>query len=127
MHLLRPLILLTALCLVGCSSAQNHETLMSAAGFRTLLPKTPTQIAQLQTIPQGRIIPVTKKGKTLFLYADAQHHALLIGNQQQYDTYEQYLSQYKIQKMKVEAATFNADDWNGWGGYGGGFWGPGFY
>ena len=97
---------------------------MSAAGFRTLIPATPAQVAQLQTIPQGQIIPITKNGKTFFLYADARHHSLLIGNQQQYGTYQLYLNQYKIQEKKLETANLNAEDWQGWGC---GSWGPGFY
>ena len=97
---------------------------MSAAGFRTIIPSSPTQISQLQTLPQGKIIPITKKGKTFFLFADARNKTLLIGNQQQYTTYQQYVRQYKLQEDKVEAADLNADYMDCWGG---GFWGPGFY
>ena len=124
MKSLRSLILLPVLTFVGCSSGQNKETLMSAAGFRTIIPSSPTQISQLQTLPQGKIIPITKKGKTFFLFADARNKTLLIGNQQQYTTYQQYVRQYKLQEDKVEAADLNADYMDCWGG---GFWGPGFY
>jgi hypothetical protein len=120
----RSLFLLAALLLAGCSSGQNKVTLMSAAGFRTLVPTTPGQIAQLQSMPQGRIIPVQKKGKTFFLFPDRQNHSLLIGNQREYSTYQQYARQYHLEEDKVEAAQWNAACWDGWGD---GFWGPGFY
>jgi len=124
MKYLHSLLLLPVLIFVGCSSGQNKETLMSAAGFRTIIPSSPTQISQLQTLPQGKIIPISKKGKTFFLFADARNRTLLIGNQQQYTTYQQFVRQYKLQEDKVEAAELNADYWGGWGD---GFWGPGFY
>jgi hypothetical protein len=124
MNIRNALLLIPVLILTGCSSGQNKEVLMSAAGFRTIVPSTPAQVSQLQTIPQGKIIPISKKGKTFFLYADARNKTLLIGNQQQFTTYQQYVRQYKLQEDKVEAADMNADYWGGWGG---GFWGPGFY
>ena len=121
--------LLAAILLTGCSSIHQKEQFLSAAGFRTVVPTTPTQIAQLKTLPQDKVIPITKKGKTFFLYADAAHNYLLIGNQSQYSTYRQYTVQYKIQEEKESAAALNADaaSWGGWGGWNGGFWGPGFY
>lgn len=121
---LRIFPIVAAFILAGCSSGQNKVTLLSAAGFRTLVPSTPAQRAQLQSMPPGRIIPVQKKGKTFFLYADRQNHALLIGNQRDYTTYQQYARQYHLEQDKVEAAQWNDACWDGWGD---GFWGPGFY
>jgi len=125
-----PLLILSSICLLGCSSIHQKEQFMSAAGFRTVIPSTPAQIAQLKTLPQGKVIPVVKKGKTVFLFADASNNFLLIGNQQQYTTYKQYCLQYKLQQEKVAAATLNADagaEWGPWGGVNGPFWGPCFY
>jgi len=118
-----------ALFSTGCAS-QSKVTLLSAAGFRTVVPNTPAQIAQLKTMPQRKVIPVVKKGKTVFLYADASSNVLLIGNQKQYTQYQQYNLQYKIQKDKEATAALNADageEWNAWGGLDGPFWGPCFY
>jgi len=123
--LLLPL-LLSALALTSCSTGQNKERLLSAAGFRTVVPTTAQQIAQLKTMPQRQVIPVTKKGKTSFLFADSALNLLLIGNQSQYSQFQQYALQYHLAQDQVEAASLNADaaDWGCWGG---GFWGPGFY
>lgn len=126
---LLPLItLLSALLVTGCSTGQNKERLLSASGFKTVVPTTQKQVAQLKTLPQLQVIPVTKKGKTIFMFADSKRNLLLIGNQKQYQQYQQYSLQYHIQQDKVEAASLNADasEWGGWGGMGG-FWGPGFY
>lgn len=120
--------LFSSILLVGCSTGQNKERLLSAAGFKTVIPTSQKQITQLKTLPQLQVIPVTKKGKTIFMFADSNRNLLLIGNQQQYQQFQQYALQYKIQEDRVEAASLNADaeEWGGWGGMGG-FWGPGFY
>ena len=127
-HLLTLITLLSALLVTGCSTGQNKERLLSASGFKTVVPTTQKQVAQLKTLPQLQVIPVTKKGKTIFMFADSKRNLLLIGNQKQYQQYQQYSLQYHIQQDKVEAASLNADasEWGGWGGMGG-FWGPGFY
>lgn len=123
------LLILSAILLTGCAS-QSKVTLLSAAGFRTVIPSTPAQIAQLKSMPQRKVIPVVKKGKTVFLYADAANNSLLIGNQKQYQQFQQYNLQYKIQQDKEAAAALNADadaEWGAWGGLDGPFWGPCFY
>ena len=122
-------LVLSALALSGCSSGQNKETLLSAAGFRTVVPTTTKQIAKVKSLPQLRVLPINKKGQTYFIFADASRNMLLIGNQKQYTQYQQYALQYKIQQDQVEAASLNADasEWGGYGGFGEGFWGPGFY
>jgi hypothetical protein len=123
------LLILSAILLTGCAS-QSKVTLLSAAGFRTVVPNTPSQISQLKSMPQRKVIPVVKKGKTVFLYADAANNLLLIGNQKQYQQFQQYNLQYKIQQDKEAAAALNADanaEWGAWGGLDGPFWGPCFY
>jgi hypothetical protein len=123
------LLILSAILLTGCAS-QSKVTLLSAAGFRTVVPNTPSQISQLKSMPQRKVIPVVKKGKTVFLYADAANNSLLIGNQKQYQQFQQYNLQYKIQQDKEAAAALNADanaEWGAWGGLDGPFWGPCFY
>jgi hypothetical protein len=124
-----PSLLLSVILLTGCAS-QSKVTLLSAAGFRTVVPNTPAQISQLKSMPQRKVIPVVKKGKTVFLYADAADNMLLIGNQKQYQQFQQYNLQYKIQQDKEAAAALNADanaEWGAWGGLDGPFWGPCFY
>lgn len=128
-NLLLPSLLAGLLFVTGCAS-QSKVTLLTAAGFRTVVPNTPSQIAQLKTMPQRKVIPVVKKGKTAFLYADAASNVLLIGNQRQYTQFQQYNLQYKIQQDKEATAALNADanaEWDAWGGMDGPLWGPCFY
>jgi hypothetical protein len=124
-----PILLAVLLPLAGCASG-SKVTLLTAAGFRTVVPNTPAQIAQLKSMPQRKVIPVVKQGRTAFLYADASSNILLIGNQKQYTQFQQYNLQYKIRQDKEATAALNADasmEWNAWGGLDGAFWGPCFY
>jgi hypothetical protein len=129
LSILSPLLAVTlAVILCACSTVNQKEQFMSAAGFRTVIPSTPKQIAQLKSLPQDKVIPVNKKGQTIFLFADAAHNTMLIGTQSQYNTYRQYCLQYKITESQENAAALNADaaEWGCWGG-GFGPWGPGIY
>ena len=87
-------LLLATLVLSGCSSGQNKETLLGAAGFRTIVPTTPKQITKVKSLPQLKVLPINKKGQTYFIFADASRNMLLIGNQKQYTQYQQYALQY---------------------------------
>jgi len=120
------IVLLAAITLTACSHIHRKQQLMSAAGFKTVLATTPEQVSQLKTLPQGKVTPLVKNGKTLFFFADSQDNCIMIGTQKQYQQYQQYALQYKIQQDKVEAASLNADadyEWGAWGG----MMGPGFY
>ena len=57
--LLLPTLLVGLLFATGCAS-QSKVTLLTAAGFRTVVPNTPAQLAQLKTMPQRKVIPVVK-------------------------------------------------------------------
>lgn len=130
MKRLTPCLLVAGIILLSACASQSKVTLLSAAGFRTIVPGTPAQIAQLKSLPQRKVVPVVKKGKTVFLYADAANNMLLIGNQKQYSQFQQYNLQYKIQEDKEATAALNADansEWAAWGGLDGPFWGPCFY
>jgi len=123
-----PLLLLPFL-IAGCNTLQQKEDLLSAAGFRTVVPSTPAQIARLKSLPQGRVTTVSKKGKTLFLFADASNNRLLAGTQSQYQKYQQLRLQKNLVEDKEATAALNADanaEWASWGGLDAPLWGPGW-
>jgi hypothetical protein len=112
-------LLLPAVLLCGCNSLRQKEQLMSASGFRTVVPSTAAQAAHLQSLPQGRLTPVVKKGKTVFMLADAKRNCLYVGNQSQYQAYQQLRLRNQIAQDKLATASLNADadnEWAAWGG-----------
>ena len=110
---------LLILLVSGCNSLQKKEQLLGAAGFRSVTPSTPAQIAKLKSFPQGHLTPITKNGKTLFLMADAKQNRLFVGNQSQYQAYKQMRLKNQLAEDKLATRDLNADanlEWNAWGG-----------
>ena len=68
------------------ASAQVDNLLVSA-GFTAKAAKNASQRAELETLPKGKLSPVTQKGETFYVYPDASHNQLYVGNEAQYQTY----------------------------------------
>jgi hypothetical protein len=115
---LLPLTLLLAAC---STHLQQKEQFLREAGFRTVTPSTPAQIAHVQSLPQGHITHLTHKGKTLYVLADARYNLLLVGNDAQFQTYQQLLYSKKITPEKNQEKIIQEDN-EAWGP--GGFYGP---
>ena len=110
---------LLILLVSGCNSLQKKEQLLGAAGFHSVTPSTPAQIAKLKSLPQGHLTPITKNGKTLFLMADVKQNLLFVGNQSQYQAYKQMQLNHQLSNDKLATKDLNSDatmEWNAWGG-----------
>ena len=87
-------VVAVAIAMVGCASttqtsAQNKESMLVAAGFKTITPKNPTQQQKLQQLPPGKIAMIQKSGKTFYVYPDAAHNQAYVGGPQEYQAYQQ--------------------------------------
>ena len=127
-----PLLLLVALALLfpACTThLQQKEKFLSEAGFRAITPNTPAQIARVQSLPQGHITQVKRKGKTLFLLADAKKNLLLVGGNTQFEQYQQILYTKKVDPeiANEKAIKLGQAEWEEWSGYYGPMGGPGFF
>ena len=136
MYLMKRVIPLLAffLILTACTTnLQRKEQYLKEAGFRAVTPATTAQIAKVKAFPQGHIHQVSKKGKTLFLLADAKQNLLLVGGNTQFEKYQQLLYSKKINPeiANEKAIRMEQAEWDEWGGYygpmGGPFGGPMFY
>jgi len=113
---------------VGCaSSLQSKENLAVAAGFKTITPTKPNQIARLKSLPADKVTRVTHKGKTYYVLPDVANNVAYVGGPQQYQAYQQLRLARKLSNQNLEAAAMNqaaAEDnsWGAWGGWGG--WPP---
>jgi hypothetical protein len=111
--------LLFVFLITGCNVLQKKEQLLSTAGFRSVTPSSSAQIAHLKSLPQGHLTPISKNGKTLFLFADAKNNRLLVGNQAQYQLYKQLNLNQQIAQDQRATKELNADatsEWAAWGG-----------
>jgi hypothetical protein len=114
---------------IGCQSIQSKEKLLMQAGFRSVKPVSPRQTSLLIKLPQGHITSLVKNGKTIFLFPDSTHHLLLVGNQAEYQTYQQLRLKKNISRDAMATKSLNVDaasDWSDLGGLEAPYWGPDF-
>ena len=118
---MRAALFLTLLALaVGCASTQQMETMLSAAGFRMVPASTPKQEAQLQHLPPGKVTLVPRGGTNYFLYPDLKKNVLFVGQQAQYQAYQQLRLKAQLEEEKAGEAslmsTSDLDDFGLWSG-----------
>jgi hypothetical protein len=107
----------TLLLLVGCSNIAEKRTLLAAAGFKTIPATTPAQIARLQSIKSHKVVPMTGKKGTVYVFADKARNELIVGSPAQYQQYRALkLRQQKIDEKLLDAQV-NMDnaDYSAWG------------
>ena len=115
----RLLPLLAVLFLPACTShLQQKENFLREAGFRTITPHTPAQIARVNSLPQGHIQRVKRNGKILFVLADARKNFVLVGGNPQYERYQQILYAKQVDPAIENRAFDKALEYDGagWGG-----------
>ncbi|MBV8141830.1 MAG: hypothetical protein JO279_17865 [Verrucomicrobia bacterium] len=123
-----PVVAITILlmaALAGCASfnAQNKESLLIAAGFRTRTPSTARQQAMFNRMMPYQLERRVRNGKVLYAYADKDKNLVYIGGENEYQKYKQLALQQSIAEDQLAAAQINEDaalydsDW-------GPYWGP---
>ena len=121
----KAVLLATLLALTACSNIAEKRTLLASAGFQTVPATTPAQIAQLQSLKAGKVVPLSGKQGTVYVFADTSRKALLIGTPTQYQAYRGLkLKQKKIDEQLL-GAQVNMDnaDWSAFGDQAGWGWG----
>ena len=81
---------------VGCASAKHTESMLSAAGFKAVVPNTAAQEQQIKTLPADKLTVAHRNGKTYYVFPDPAHDRLYVGGPQSYQSYRQILSDNKI-------------------------------
>jgi hypothetical protein len=114
-----------ALGLSGCASTKEHntESLLSAAGFRTMTPTTPQQQASYAAMPPFKVQRHDFNGKVVYAYADKKAGIVYVGGENEYQRFNQLGQQQKIADEQLQAAEMNRDAAMNWG-----YWGaPGMW
>jgi hypothetical protein len=124
---MKQLFLIAAVCLLqltGCSNLPEKRMELASAGFQTIPATTPAQLAKLAALRSSKVVPVNGKRGTVYIFADHQHKALMVGSPAQYQKYRAIkLHQQKIDEQLLDAQV-NMDnaDWSAWGPYAGWGW-----
>src|SRR6516162_992425 len=108
---------------VGCTGmqTQSKESLLIAAGFKTVVPKTAAQQQKLQALPPDKVAMIQKGEKTYYMFPDAANNRALVGGPKQYQAYQQLRLQNKLANENLESTEIYQDasmNWGGWGGWG---------
>src|SRR5438874_10270415 len=95
------LVLAVAIAMAGCAtttqtSTQSKESMLVAAGFKTITPKTAAQQQKLQKLPPGKIAMIKKAGKTYYVFPDVAHNQAYVGGPKQYQEYQQLRTENKL-------------------------------
>ena len=75
------------------TASPRAENVLSSAGFKAKVATTDKQRQELQALPEGKISAVRQKGKTFYIYPDAPHNQIYVGNKAQYEAYKKLAAQ----------------------------------
>src|ERR1700740_780063 len=78
--------------LIANASAKPDSLLLSA-GFKEKAATTAKQRQELKTLPQGKVSLVIQKEKTFYIYPDAVHDEIYVGDKAQYQAYQNLAAQ----------------------------------
>ena len=119
------LLALMAGCATTTTSTQEKASMLVAAGFKTITPKTAAQQQKLQQLQTGQVATVQKSGRTYYIVADPPRNVVYVGGPTEYQAYEQLRAQRQLAQENLQTAAMYQDtamQWDTWGGWGVG-WG----
>jgi hypothetical protein len=113
---------LMAGCATTTTSTEDKRSMLVAAGFKTVTPKTAAQQQKLQKLKVGQVAQIQKNGKTYYVVADPPRNVVYVGGPNEYQAYQQIRAVRQLQQENLEAsaemyqdAVMNWDAWGGWG------------
>lgn len=111
--------ILGPLVLSACAThLDKKEAYLREAGFRTVKPSTPDQIAHFDSLRKGHITHETRNGQTMFMLADDRNNTLLVGSESEFQNYQEILYAKSVEPGKKNAKFTKGLEkvWNqGWG------------
>jgi hypothetical protein len=114
------LLAVVALGFAGCATEEAHhkESLLSAAGFRSMTPTTASQQSIYSSMPPYKMQRFEQNGKVNYAFVDKKAGVVYVGSENEYQRYKQLGVQQNIANEQLEAAQMNQDiamNWGAWG------------
>ena len=107
---------------VGCQTTSERENMLSAAGFKAVPADTQERQAHLHSLPHDKITPVQHNGTVYYTFPDTKNNILYIGQQAEFQRYQNLRMQKQMADEQLSAAQmYNDAPWGVWGA-----WGPGW-
>ena len=82
---------------VGCATTKHTESLLSEAGFLHVPATTDAQVQHLMSLPPDKVTIARINGKAFYVFPDPAHKQLYVGNDEQFQTYQQLLTYSKLE------------------------------
>jgi hypothetical protein len=116
--------------MAGCATTtttfpQEKASMLVAAGFKTITPKTAAQQQKLQQLQTGQVATIQKNGRTYYIVANPPQNVVYVGGPHEYQAYQQLRAQRQLAQENLQTAEMYQDaamQWGAWGGWGVG-WG----
>src|SRR6476620_4113422 len=114
------LLALLAGCATTTTSTQEKASILVAAGFKTISPKTAAQQQKLQQLQTGQVAMIQKNGGTYYIVADPPRNLVYVGGPHEYQAYQQMRAQRQLAQENLQTAEVYQDAAMQWGAGGGG-------
>lgn len=110
-------VLALSALIVGCGSTPpapppatpQNDSLLVAAGFKTVVASTDKQLQALPMLPAGQVTAVTQTGKNYFVYPDLAKNRIYVGTEKQYQAYMTLRAQNNLPTADPQHSYFKQD------------------
>jgi hypothetical protein len=108
-------LVLVAGCANTSTSAQSAaptpqtESLLLAAGFKTVVASTDKQLQEIPKLPAGQVTVMSNTGKNYFVYPDLARKQIYVGTEKEYQAYLKLRAQNNMPNANPEAMYFKQD------------------
>ena len=103
------LLALMAGCATATTVPQDTASMLVAAGFKTITPKTAAQQQKLHQFQTGQIATIQKNGGTYYIVADPHQNVVYVGGPIEYQAYQQLRAQKHLAQENVQTAAMYQD------------------
>lgn len=116
------MVVLTSCQTIRDSNTKSQEEMLAAAGFQMKQAQTPEQLANVRGMSQRKLIPHTRDGQVMYVYADAGVcQCVYVGTEKNYQEYQKMVYKTELatqQELTAEANREAMIDWRVWGPWG---------
>ena len=115
------LLALMAGCATTTTNTHDTASILVAAGFKTITPKTAAQQQKLHQLQTGQVATIQKNGGTYYIVADPPQNVVYVGGPTEYQAYQQLRAQRHLTQENLQTAEMYQDasmQWSTWGGWG---------
>jgi hypothetical protein len=112
-------LMLVASLVPGCATPQptaETQDILLSSGFKVVKAVTPAQETHLKSLPRGRVTVVNHKGKTWYVFPDATHNQIYVGNSNQYQSFQLTYQDEQLTNSEVGNVNMAEDsaEWGAW-------------